>query len=724
MPRVNLIQTNFTAGEVSPKCYGRVDVSRYQNGAKSLRNCLVQIHGGALRRWGTRYVAEAKDSAKAVRLIPFVYSVAQSYMLEFGDGYIRFYGASGGAILSGLAPYEIASPYSEDMLWDIDYTQGADTMFLFHQGVPIHTLKRITPSIWVLQAAPFTTLPFDEIGRRPAATGTLSAGSTGAGRTLTASAGIFLAADVGRRVQHNGGMATITGYTSASQVTVSISSGFQSTSLVSGEWELLDSPQTTLTPSAKDPVGATITLTAGADAFRSDETGRFVRINGGLVEVTGYTSAQQISGTIRTELTSTVASPANAWTLEGAVWNASDGYPSTGVLYEQRLMTGGTARYPQSIWGSRSGLYYDFTLGDADDDAIAIALPSTGQINPIRKLSASNALIPLTYGGEFSITGGVEKPLTPTNRQVKSPSVFGCNRVKPVRIGNELMFVQRAGKKVRAFSYKAVEDTYSAPDLTVLSEHVTAPGVVDMAVQQEPGSLLWCVLADGTAAACTIDRDESVIAWAPQDTDGNFESIACIPNATGDEVWAVVRRTIDGTEKRYIERFDASLLTDCGITGTSGPGATIWTGLDHLEGKAVVAKTGNTVLGTFAVTAGQIEVPNAVTSIEIGLPYTNQVSLLTPELGSGEGSAQGNNMRTHETSLLFKDTIGAQVNGQELAFRKFDEDLLDEPPNEFSGLQRIGLDGWNRGDAPVVITQDKPLPFHLLAVVRKFTTNA
>ena len=725
MPRVNTIQTNFTAGEISPKCYGRTDVSRYQNGARSLSNCLVQIHGGAVRRWGSKFIAESKDSSKASRLIPFIYSVTQSYMLEFGDLYIRFYTASGGQIVDGLgAPIEIVSPYTEAMLSALDYTQGADTMFLFHPDVLPHTLKRITASVWTLQDAPFTTKPFDELGHRFATSLTLSAATVGAGRTATASGATWLPADVGRRIDYEGGLALITGYTSATVVTITIVNAFQGTAVAANNWALLDSPQTALTPSAKDPAGTAITVTAAASAFRSTDVGSFIRINGGLVELTGFTSDLAMGATIRTELASTVASPANAWSLERSVWNSVDGYPSTGTLYEQRLVTGGSSRFPQTIWGSKSGLYFDFTLGDVDDDAFSFTMPSTGQINPITRISAMNALIPLTFGGEFTIVGGVEKPLTPTNRQIKSPSVYGCKNVKPVRIGSELMFVQRSGRKVRAFSFKAVEDTYTSPDLTVLAEHITESGVVDVAYQQEPSSHLWCVLANGSMAVCTVDRDETVIAWAPQETDGLFESVASIPSATGDEVWVIVNRTVDGSTKRYIERFDTDLLTDCAITGTSGPGATIWTGLDHLEGENVVAKSGNIVLGTFTVAAGEIEIPAAVTSIEIGLPYTNVVDLLTPELQAGEGSAQGTAMSTSSVSLLFKDTIGASVNGTALAFRKFDEDLLDTAAVARSGIERMGLSGWFSGESPVTITQSDPLPFHLLAVIRKFTTNS
>jgi hypothetical protein len=725
MPRVTINQTNFTAGEVSPKCYGRVDVTRSQNGAASLRNCIVNIHGGAERRPGTVFIGATKDSTKRSRLVPFIFSTTQAYMLEFGHLYMRVYVQSAGQVLVGGAPYEIATPYTDAMLADMDYTQGADTMFIFHQGVPINTLKRLAADSWALQTAPITVAPFTEIGHTFSTALTLSNAAVGTGRTMTAAAGIFLAGDVGRRITYLSGMATITGFTSATVVTAQVLASFPVTAIPADLWVLEDSPQADCTPSDKSPVGKGITLSTGTvDCFRAGDVGKFVRINSGLVLVTGFTDARTVAATIKEELTAVVASPASAWTLEASVWNVRNGYPATGALYEQRLVTAGSVRYPQTVWGSRSGLFFDFTIGLNDDDAFSFALPSTGQINPIRRLASAKALMPFTYGGEYTMEGGVEKALAPTNVQSRSPSVYGCNSVKPLRIGNEVLFVQRAGRKVRSMAYRIDADTYNAPDLTVLAEHITESGLTDMAYQQEPRSTLWCVRGDGKLAVLTLDRDEGVTAWTPQDTDGLFESIACIPNATGDEVWAIVKRTVNGQTVRYVERFDPAFYTDCGIKGTDGAGKAVWTGLSHLEGKTVAAKGDGTYMGSFTVTAGTITLPRTAKAVEIGLPFSNEVTLLRPEVQAGDGTAQGNAQRVHEVSLLLMETIGAKINGSEIAFRQFGDNLLDVSPEAYSGFKRAGLTQWSRGDATITVTQDEPYPFHLLSVIRKFTVNS
>lgn len=226
MPRVTHLQTNFTAGEVSPKVYGRVDVPRYHNGAKKVRDLIVQVYGGTKRRPGTLFVEEVKDSSKATRLIPFVRDSDNAYNLEFSNGFIRVY--KNGAIVG--APYEIVSPYTDAQLFDIDYTHGEDTMFLFHKGVAPYKLVCAGDTSWTLSAVSFVNTPFEEPGSYPAAGLTPSVDSpVGIAATLTADAAVFAATDVGSSVKINGGILKLTGFTSTTIVTGVITQELAST---------------------------------------------------------------------------------------------------------------------------------------------------------------------------------------------------------------------------------------------------------------------------------------------------------------------------------------------------------------------------------------------------------------------------------------------------------------------------------------------------------------
>lgn len=721
MPRLTIQQTNFSAGEISPRLYGHTDIARYQNGAKTIRNALPLIHGGVCRRYGTRFSGAAKHADKACILIPYVFSRDQAYMLELGDQYLRVY-KDGAPVLAGGVPYEIATPYTEAMLDDIGFVQGADTMFLAHPGVYPQRLRRFDHDNWVIGNVPFVTEPFKELGTKPAQALTLSA-TSGVGVTATAAAAAFLASDVGRDISFNGGNATITAYTSTTVVTVTITSAFESVSLASGTWTLNGSPQTTCTASAKDPVGAVITLTLGAAGWRTEDVGKHVKVNDGLCKITTYTSDTLVSATIVDALASITAAEKDAWTLEGTMWGGANGYPRAVALYEQRLLYAGSPGFPQDIWGSRAaGEYFDFTLGSNDDDAFDFTIASE-ELNHIQHLTSIRKLHPLTVGGEFSMSSTLEKAMTATNVQIRNQSFYGASNVRPVRAGNELLFVQRGGRKLRGMASTAAEqaEAFGAADLSVLAEHITEGGIVSMAFQKEPDPFVWAVRADGALLSVTFDREQEVIGWASHTTAGAFERVACLPTPTGEEVYAVVRRTIGGATVRYIERLSEDVLCDAGITGVSVPGAATWAGLSHLEGASVDCVADGSYMGRFTVTAGEITLPRNAFAVTIGLPYSVTIELLTPELPGG--TIQGNSMRTGEVSIHFLDSVFCRVNGDEVEFRAFGSSLLDQPPEAFTGIKRIETLGWERGSSTITITQDEPMPLHILSVIRKFTVN-
>lgn len=270
--KTTVMQTNFTAGEMSPRLYGRVDIERYANGAKTLENVICLVHGGVIGRYGTRYMAATKTHAKASILVPFVFNTAQSYWLEFGDLYMRVYLPDGSQVQSGGSPYEIVTPYTEAMLPYLDFTQGADTMVIFHESVAPQRLRRFADDLWSIGALPFVTPPQDEVGDYFAVVVTLSLATVGVGRTATAASATWLPSDVGRDILYLGGTATITGYTSTTVVTVEIKDAFSTVTLPSGAWNLAGSPQVDCTPSTKGPVGDAITLTTVQITYGAEQT--------------------------------------------------------------------------------------------------------------------------------------------------------------------------------------------------------------------------------------------------------------------------------------------------------------------------------------------------------------------------------------------------------------------------------------------------------------------
>ena len=807
MGKVNIIQSNFSSGELTPRiALGRMDIAKYANGSKRQENIELTVQGGARRRKGTRLVCETKASG-AARLIEFTYNRDQSYMLEFGNGYVRFM-RDRAPILSSTLPYEIASPYTTAMLSDISYVQGADTMFLVHPDVPPYRLQRFGDTSWQLLPVPFTAEPFAELGFLPTATLTLSALTIGAGRNFSA-AGAFLQSDVGREIVAGSGVGLITAYVDVNNVTVTITSAFPVLSIASGVWRMTASPQGAIASSAKEPVGASVTLGAainttldapkvmgalshdgvttasvnveahgyatgnlikisecrpvgyngtfsvtvtGADNFtyvlaanpgvvttlgyaarqtatvaamnvwRPGDVGKFVRINDGLIKITSYTGAQTVTGTIQRSPTSVVPAIPNSWSLESSIWGGANGYPRAVTLHEQRLHLAGSPGFPQTLCGSRIGDYLNFELGVADDDAFSYEL-STSQVAPIQHLAQSSRLLVFTASNEMTVRGGVEKPITPTNIQKKDESTAGTNSVRPVKIGNEIMFVQRAGRKLRSIGYRYDIDGFSAPDRTVFAEHITQSGITDIAFQQEPDALLFCVRADGQLAVCAYEVEQEVVGWGRWITQGLFQSVANIPTTTAEDVYVVVQRTINGAVKRFIEVFDANVSLDLAVSGTDVPEKTVWTGLTHLNGMQVQALADGAYMGIFTVAGGQITLPRAAFAVQIGLAYTALVETLQIEIAANGSSIQGQQINVNEVALRTLNTKAVVLNGIEIDPRKFGAALLDQPPPDFIGDIRIATFTDDIYKVKQVITQPYPLPFHLLDIVRVVTVN-
>lgn len=803
MASIKLIQTNFTAGEISPRTMGRVDISRYHNGAKELVNGIPVIHGGVRRRYGSVFVAETKHHDKKCRLIPYVFNRDQSYMLEFGDRYMRIYSNGEQVQIDGV-PYEVETPFAENDLDKIKYSQGADTLFIAHPDIRLFIVQRVQHKVWQCVPAPFVNEARSEVGHRLNADVTLD---THTGNiTFTASSSVFLASDFGRTISSGAAHGEVIKYLSATQVLVSAQVDFPDLVISAGEWVLEGSPVCAIKPSGKGTVGGTITLTSPSEnqvvtsrrkilgyvatldltlgmvarvniqahgfavgntvsivdcvpnnwngnyrvdevinpnqfrikaaqigsptilgsvvtrttspnsvAWRPEDIRKNVRVNDGLLEIISVESTSACTCEVKKVLSADVAAQALSWTLEGSTWNEHDGFPSSVTLYEQRLVLGGSRSNPSTVWLSRIGEYFNFEAGTDDDDSFSFSL-SGEQYNPIAHMAQTKTLTALTYGGESTMWGGQEKAITPTNIQVKTQSTYGCNDAQPIRIGNELFFAQRAGRKIRAMSYRYDNDSYGSPDISVLSEHITESGIKAISYQQEPDSILWIVRNDGVACTLTMDRDQDVMAWARHITNGLFESIASIPVTDNDQTWIAVNRKVNGVTKRYIERFAHDTYTDCAMTFDSAEPKYQWDGLERLEGFEIDVIADGGLHKPVTVIDGKIELENVASQIIVGIPYTTKIVTLTPEIQAQAGSIQGARLNIGKVRLRLLNTIGAKVNDEPIQFREFGANALDrlEP---FTGEHELSQLGWGDGNAEMTIEHDDPLPFHLIAVI-------
>lgn len=426
---------SFTAGEMSSSMQGRTDFQKYFNAATRIENFVVLPHGPVTRRPGTYFTAEVKSSSTKTRLIPFSFSTTQTYILELGNQYMRFY-KDNGQIQSGSSAYEISTPYLTSELFNIKFAQSADVMYLCHENHPVRKLSRTGHTSWTLTEIEFIDGPYLD----------------------------------------------------------------------------LNLSDTTLTPSA---LTGSITITASATAginggsgFLSTDVDRLISLKDGYVKITAVGSTTSVTATVQIDLDNTTAT--KDWSL-GSFSNTT-GHPSVVSFFEQRLVFAGTTNNPQTMFFSKSGDYENMTSGTADDAAMVYTIASN-QVNAIQAMKATRTLIVMTTGGEYAVSAGSGIAITPTNISIVKQSNYGSSNVDALSIGNATIFLQRARRKIRELAYNFDSDGYVAPDLTILADHISETGILQMDYQQEPYSVVWGVRTDGVLVGLTYNRLENVVAW-------------------------------------------------------------------------------------------------------------------------------------------------------------------------------------------------------------------
>ena len=662
MPRTTLALTSFVSGEFSSKLDGRTDFAKYQTSCKTLENFLIHPQGAATRRVGTQFISEIKDSTKKTRLIPFEFSTTQTYILEFGNQYIRFY-KDKGQILSGGSAYEISSPYLEAELFDIKFAQSADVMYLVHPNHETSKLSRTGHTSWSLDEVEFTDGPY--LAVNTTSTTMSPSATTGNGITITASANTFVSTDVGRLINFSNGYAKITAFSSATSVTADVEDDFDTTS-ANTDWKL--------------------------GAF-SDTTG----------------------------------------------------HPSCVSFFEQRLVFAGTSSEPQTLYFSKSGDYENMTAGTNADDAMVYTIASN-QVNVIRFLKTQRTLIVGTVGGEFTVSAdGTDAAVTPTNITIKRQSSYGSANVDAIPAGNATLFLQRAKRKIRELSYNFDVDGYQAADLTILNDVVTKTGINEMTYQQSPDSILWCVRDDGVLAGLTYLRGEEVIAWHRHILGGSFgdgnavvESVASISGELNeDELWVIVKRTINGATKRYVEcfaqfDFDETTPTDFRFLDShltySGSATTTLSGLGHLEGQTVSILADGATHPNKVVSSGSITLDRQTEKAVVGLSYDSVLQTMRIEGGAAEGTSQGKTKRISKVVLRLFETVGVKVgpsldNLEAIPFRT-SSDPMDTPVSTFiAGDKEIEFNDDFNSDGFIFIKQDQALPCSILAIYPTLVTS-
>jgi len=715
MPKTSWMQNSFNAGELSPKLRGRIDIDKYANGCEVLENFIPQIYGPARKRPGVRFVKETKTSENTSRLIPFQYSTNQSYVLEFGDKYIRFY-KDGGVILSGLSPYEIVTPYDHTDVNGLHFVQSADILFLVHPNYPPYKLSRFDHDDWTIDQIVFDSPVFDSENLTETI---LTASATTGAITLTSSVSLFATTDVGA-------------YYKFTEVIGSKYDNWQpGEDITSGDYRYYSSNLYIATTTGTTGVRAPVHLTGNESDGGVDWD--YIHSGFGYAEITAYTSDTSVSATVIKTLPSSTTTGVDTWSE--SAWSDYKGYPKAVAFYEDRLWFAGTVNSPQTLWASVTGDYEDFSYGTDDDRAMNYTINSQ-EVNTIQWLSPGKVLAIGTSGSEFTVSASsLNEAVTPTNIKIVPQTTYGSADIQPFKIGSSTLFVQRALRKIREYIYSFDKDSYVAPDMTMLSEHITQAGITNMSYQQSPDQIMWVPDAAGILLGLTYEREEDVVGWHRHDIGGLIESITTIPHWDGDQdsTWLIVNRTINGDTVRYVEYIEKefndnySFYVDSGLTYDGAP-ATIISGLDHLEGEEIAILADGSVHPNMIVVAGEVTLQKSASIVVLGLPYVSTLKTMPIEAGAADGVAQGKKMRvTNIVMRLFETGPGLwfgpdTTNMNELQFRNSTMDM-GEPVPLFTGDTE--LQSWP-GDyqvAPQITIQHRlALPCTVIAVMPQVHT--
>lgn len=682
MSNVRVIQRSFGGGVLSPEMFGRIDDVKYQSGLAACRNFIIKPQGPAENRAGFAFVREVKDSTKRVRLIPFVYSITQTMVIELGAGYFRFH-TNGGTLLDGAVPYEIANPYAEADLFDIHYVQSADVLTLVHPNYAPRELRRLGATNWQLSSITFSS----PIG----VPGGVSATSNNKGTDYNYSY-VVTALDA------------------------------------DGKAESAPSAAGTCTNNLFTNGGMnTIAWSAVSGASRYN----VYKLQAGLYGYIGQTTGTLlVDDNVAPDLSLTPP-------IYDAVFSGAGEYPAAVSYFEQRRVFAGTINKPQNVWMTKSGTEsaMSYSLPTRDDDRVAFRAAALYS-SAIRHIVPLSDMLLLTSSGEWRVTsgGGV---ITPSDVIVRTQSYIGASNVQPVLVANTTIYGAARGGHVRELAYNWQANGFVTGDLSLRAAHLFDNlDIVDMAYAKAPQPIVWFVSSDGTLLGLTYVPEQQIGAWHTHDTfAGTFESCAVVAEGNEDRLYVVVQRDINGVPKRYIERmgsrqFDGqedAFFVDSGASYKGVPISQITSGLDHLEGMTVSILADGAVHPQRVVTDGTVTLEAEASTVHIGLPIIAEFHTLPLAMqldGSfGQGRAKNVNklwLRVYRSSGIWAGPTADQLT----EVKQRTDEPYGAPPALKSEEIPLALSPRWGDSGQVFVRQADPLPLMIVSMSAEIALGA
>lgn len=739
MPSVRLLDRAFSAGEITPELFGRIDLNKRQEGLALARNMITLPHGPAVNRSGTEFVLAVKNGTVLTRLIPFSYSNTQTFAIEMGAGYFRWHTQAstllyatppawnstttynvGDMVSSGTANYyctttntntpppnggywyalpagnvyEIPNPYTASEIMNVHYVQSADVMTLVHPNHPPMELRRYGATNWQLSQPSFNP------PANPLTGVTATAGGTGP-TTYTYAV-------------------TAVATTGLVESVISASASCTNDLTVAGHYN-------TVTWTDPSPAGTNVRYNV-------------YKLANGLF---GYVGQAGTGSFLDVNVTPDLTRPppiADATFASGAGY-----YPSAVSYFQQRRVFAGALNLPQNVWATRSGTESNmsYAIPVTDDSRIALRIAAR-EASAIQHIVPTASLLLLTPTCEFKMSASNSDVLTPANVNVVPQSYIGANNVPPVVVNNIVLYAASRGGHIRELSYSWTASSYVSGDVSLFAPHLfDYNNVVDMAYCRGPIPTLWAVSSNGNLLGMTYVPEQQITAWHHHDTaaSGVFESICCITETPAgspspeDMLYAIVRRTINGQSVRYVERLHTRLyptladayFVDCGIAQTFAAPVSTVSGLSWLEGQTVNILADGAVQPPQVVTGGVVSLQAPATKVAVGLPITAQLQTL-PAAGpidTAYGQGRAKNVNKVWLRVYHSSGINAGPDFNDLVpYAQRTTENYGSPPSMVSDEVEITLTPSWGSSGQVCVQQTDPLPLDIASMTLEIALGA
>ena len=744
-------QKSFTGGELSTPLNARNDLQKYENGLKKLKNGFVHQEGAVSNRAGLEFIGETKNSSKKSRLIPFSFNTEQTYIIEAGDKYFRFIKDGGyiyypddwGVLYNGSYTY-VGTGTNTDNVTYYEYSLDSTSYYtstLIANNVILYSDNLLTTEYGIVETVNTTDLTIivsdsDKIANREQIVEIETPYTEDELSIL--------------KYAQNADVLTIC-HPNHPQIELARYSHYEWTLTEIDFKPKIAAPENvtaTWTGSSSNPRQYKYLVTAVSDTDEESNRSEVVTVNGryesywasgeymtiswsavtGAIEYNVYRAVNGVYGYLGTaEDTSFVddkIEPDMSTTAPMEKNPFENGnYPSVVNYFQQRKIYANSKQNPQTLYASQTATSDNFNISRplVSTDAITMTL-SEREVNEIRHIVALNDMIVFTSSAEWKVNG-TDGIFSASPAPAATPqSYYGCSHVMPVVSGNMILFVQAGGSVLRDLGYTYVSDSYDGDELTIFANHLfKGKQIIDMAYAKEPFRIIWCVLSDGSLCGLTYNRKQEINGWHRHETDGLFESVACIREGFEDVAYFIVRRTINGQTKRYVERMATriiykatdSVFLDSSLKYEGTPISTVH-GLDHLEGKEVYVNADGGV-ENHTVESGAITLHKPASIISVGLPYEFELETLGIEGENTHGIKKTINRVNIKINESREDFFIVGTNGVEIQNdRSLDSD------NDSTLLVTTNVDvtpyAYPTEEATIHIKQKYPLPLQILSI--------